>query len=188
MGLVQKSELQDYWSVESIMKSTFAPAVMSRERFMGILWMLHVADNSTYVRKGDDGHDPLNKVRPVLEMLLQKFGDNMNPGREISLNEGTCGFKGRVSFRVYNLDKPSKWGIKLHELCEAESGCCFEFEVFTGMERQQSQEKTFDCVMNIMQRHLDKGHALFMDRYYSSPKLYDELYRRDTFYRDMPSK
>jgi hypothetical protein len=42
---------------------------------------------------------------------------NSAENSELSDYEGTCGFKGRVVFRVYNKDKPKKWGIKLNALC-----------------------------------------------------------------------
>ncbi|XP_064641920.1 piggyBac transposable element-derived protein 4-like [Lineus longissimus] len=119
-------------------------------------------------------------MRPITDMFLQKFRDAVSPTREISLDEGTCAFKGRVSFRVYNKDKPEKWGIKLYEVCESKGGYCFEFEVFTGRENQQTQDITYHTVMRLCDPYLDKGHILYMDRYYSSPKLYDELWNRGT--------
>uniref|UniRef100_H2ZJ97 Uncharacterized protein n=1 Tax=Ciona savignyi TaxID=51511 RepID=H2ZJ97_CIOSA len=90
-----------------------------------------------------------------------------------SLDEGTC-------FRVYNPAKPHISGIKLYELHEAKTGYCFNFKLHTGQERQQSHCKTFDLVMSLMANYLDKGHSLYMGRYYSSPKLYDALFTRLT--------
>jgi hypothetical protein len=98
------------------------------------------------------------------ELLTEKFRSCYEPSKQLSLDEGTCGFKGRVAFRVYNKDKPKKWGIKLYELCDSENGFCWEFEIFTGLERMESQEKTHDTVMALMNRHLDKGHAVYMHR------------------------
>ena len=44
------------------------------------------------------------------------------PEQDISFDEATCPWKGRLRFRVYNPAKPDQFGIKLYEACEAKSG------------------------------------------------------------------
>ena len=46
MGLVNKSELEKYWSLNSNTKIPFFGKYMSRNRFQAILWNLHVNDDS----------------------------------------------------------------------------------------------------------------------------------------------
>ena len=43
--------------------------------------------------------------------------------------------------------------------------------------------KTMQIVMGLLKKFklLDKGHNLYMDNYYSSPELFEELYYRQTY-------
>lgn len=74
MSLVQKPKIQDYWTSKAILKTTFTQDIhMARDRFLSILWMLHCNDNAHHVAKGQPGHDPLHKIRPVVDVLAAKF-------------------------------------------------------------------------------------------------------------------
>jgi hypothetical protein len=46
------------------------------------------------------------------------------PDEELTVDEGICGFRGRVHFRVFIKGKPEKYGMKIF-LCEATSGCLY---------------------------------------------------------------
>lgn len=64
------------------------------------------------VNNAEADNDRLFKVRPFITMMRETFG-YYTPEEELSFDEGTCPFKGRVKFRVYNPMKPNKFGIKL---------------------------------------------------------------------------
>ena len=104
-------------------------------------------DNTNYVPRGQDGHDALFKIRPVVDRLQQTFRENYDPGRELSMDEGTCGWKGRLAFCTYNKNKPNKWGIKLFEVCDANNGYCTDFDVYTGLQVAETHGKTHETVM-----------------------------------------
>ena len=141
--------------------------------------MLHLSDNSTYIPFGEENHDPLHKVRYLVDLLEEKFRCTVNAAKDLSLDEATCAFKGRVKFKVYNKDKPKKWGIKIFEICESDSGYCLTFSIFAG-EEKAAKEKTYHLVMDLMKNYLDKGHTLYMDRWYNGVKLFEELTKRKT--------
>ena len=69
---------------------------------------LHIANNDTFVPRGEDGHDPIHKIRPFVEHLQQTFQDLYTPEREICVDEAICPFKGRSRFKVYMRDKSTK--------------------------------------------------------------------------------
>ena len=76
---------------------------MSRYHFQNILWNLHVSDpDETNPLKGEANHDPLFLVRPMVDMMQRNFHTKYRAGKELSLDESTCSFKGRVHFKCYN--------------------------------------------------------------------------------------
>ena len=173
MGLNQRPSIKHFWSTHRLWAS-FYRKVMSRNRFEDILRYLHVVDN----RSSQDSsatQDPLWKLRPFVDRLLSRFKTSFEPGKELSLDEGTCPFKGRVSFRTYNPRKPHKWGLKLYEVCDSATGYCLAFKIASG---ESSSVK--GIVVELMENYLYKGHELYVDRYYTSIPLFQELYAKYT--------
>nr|XP_045613881.1 piggyBac transposable element-derived protein 4-like [Procambarus clarkii] len=79
-------------------------------------------------------------------------------------------WRGRLSFKVYNPNKPDKYGIKLYMLAEASSGYIYDFEVYAGVGKT-----TVETVMGLMQPLMYKGYHLYMDNYYNSVHLTEKL-------------
>ncbi|XP_052245700.1 piggyBac transposable element-derived protein 4-like [Dreissena polymorpha] len=197
MGIVRKPSLEDYWSTHENIETPFFNKTMSKNRFLLILSNFHIVDNDS-----DDKSDRLYKIRPFLQMIIDNF-QKYAPERDLSFDEGTCPFKGRVQFRVYNPQKPNKFGMKLFELCEASSGYCVGIDIYHGntdcatyVETLEDETEdghvtshyiditqTSKIVLGMMARTgtLTKGHHVYMDNYYTSPELYDVLSSYDTY-------
>ena len=102
MGILRKNSLEQYWSRDSILNMSLFGHYMSRNCFQNILWNLHVSDSDEInPQKGEANHDPLFLVRPMVDMMQRKY----RPGKELSLYESMCPFKGRVHFKCYNPKK-----------------------------------------------------------------------------------
>ena len=87
---------------------------MSRNCFQSILWNLHIIDpDETNPQKDEANHDPLFLVRPMVDMMQRNFCTKYRPGKELSLDESTCPFKGRVHFKCYNPKKTKQVHIKI---------------------------------------------------------------------------
>ncbi|CAG2244554.1 Ras GTPase-activating protein-binding protein 1,Ras GTPase-activating protein-binding protein 2 [Mytilus edulis] len=193
MGLVKKSDIQQYWSNSEVMDTPFFRNYMSRDRFLAIHSNLHLVDNERQVQRGHVGFDPLFKIHPFITLIMERFPEVYTPEKELSFDEGTCGWKGNLRFKVYNPAKPTKFGIKLYEVCEASSGYCIGFDVYTGCSEIGEQADlvlgenncniTTKVVIGLMSRCglLDNGHHVYMDNYYVSPELFTELEVLNTY-------
>lgn len=73
MGLVQKSERQQYWSNFEVVDTTLFRNYMSRDRFIAILSNLHLADKEKQVPRGEVRFDPLFKIRPFISLIIDSF-------------------------------------------------------------------------------------------------------------------
>ena len=193
MGLLQKSTIAGYWSQKQILKTPFFGKYMSRNTFQLLLSNIHVNDNCANPRRGRAGHDPLHKIRPFIEMCSANFLHAYKPKRELAIDEGCCPWKGRLKFKCYNPRKPHKFHIKLFQLSESDSGYVLAMDVYTGKGKTRclglarpdcdKVGVTTKIVLGLCEkaRVFDVGHHLYMDNYYSSPELFDELYYRQTY-------
>ena len=112
------------------MSGTFPSTLLKRDRFKMILAFFHLCNNRDYVPAGAANHDPLFKVKILFDTLNDRFKEVYSPGENICIDEALCPWRGRVNFRVYIKNKPVKWGIKLYEICESESGYVHNMEVY----------------------------------------------------------
>jgi hypothetical protein len=153
-----------------------------------------IVNNANQVPREEPGYNPLFKLQPMLTMITKSFLEAYEPKENLSLDEGTCAFKGRVRFKVYNPKKPNKFGIKLYQLCESESGYTICFVVYTSDDTEieeyaylvgadPGQSTTTKLVVGLLAKCglLGKGYKVYMDNYYNSVELAEELNAQDTY-------
>jgi len=149
---------------------------MSRDRFLALLTMFHL-NNDTKAARGQSGYDSLFKIRPVTDTLITKFQDVYTPEEQPTIEEAICPFQGRIFFRLYIKGKPHKYGTKMFELCEAKSGYVYNLDVYTRAHPTNSEHNT---ALSVVNRSCDKikgkGHCVYMDRWFSSPKIFGHLW------------
>ena len=85
-------------------------------------------------------------------MLSSQFKSVYYPGKELSIDEGTCPFKGRVQFCTYNPNKPHKWGMKVYQVGDTSTGYCCSFNVVTGQ-----SSTTRGLVLGLLHDYLERG-------------------------------
>ena len=97
------------------------------------------------------------------------------PSKQLSLDESTCPFKGRVNFCTYNPNKPLKRCIKLFMVCDAATGycCCFNIATWESC-------TVYNIILDLMQDYLGKGYELYVDQYHTSISLFRGLYAKHT--------
>ena len=100
MGLVQNPNIASYWKNSNnnwLFNTPSYSKITRRDRFQLILKFVHLNNNETAVPIGQqDHHDPVHKVRPVLDVLNTAFMSvYRRPGRDLTVDEGVVGFKGR---------------------------------------------------------------------------------------------
>ncbi|ETP27065.1 hypothetical protein F441_00386 [Phytophthora nicotianae CJ01A1] len=171
--------LEKHWSARedgAFSRGTFS-RYMKRERFRIITRYLHFASNST----GGAAHDKAWKVRPVLQAVEKTFRRGYRLGARVSFDEGTIPNRSQFNpIRVYNKDKPHKYGTKCYMTCCAETGYCSRVEVYLGKAKDKKQAK--GVAQKAVIRNLAKSfdgqpskRLIIADNFYSSCALALEL-------------
>lgn len=115
--------LSKHWSTRddgAVPRGTFG-RYMKRDRFKMITRFLHFASGTTVPASGDKAW----KVRPILQTIETTFRRGYRMGAKVSFDEGTIPNRSQFNpIRVYNKDKPHKYGTKCYMTCCAETGYC----------------------------------------------------------------
>ncbi|XP_069176586.1 piggyBac transposable element-derived protein 4-like [Procambarus clarkii] len=130
----------------------------------------YVAYETNLYASQSQGVDKLIKVRSLMQYLLNRLKRIYIPNKKLSLDEGTMPWRGRLSFKTYNPNKPDKYGIRLYMLAEATSGYIYDFQIYSGVGKT-----TIDTLMALIEPLKDKGYHLYMDNYYNSVRLSEAL-------------
>lgn len=125
MALNPKPEIVDFFSEDWLSKMPFFTDVFSRTRFLQIFWMLHLSTNTTQ-------NTPGSKTKYVSNYIMKKCGQYFAPNQKVAIDESTVGFKGRLLWKCYNPQKPTKWGLRVYCLCDSETGYVYCFVVYYG--------------------------------------------------------
>ena len=105
---------------------------MPQKKFQQLFRFFHLNDNSKQVPYGQTGHDKLFKVRKLLDLLSPLFESEFEMHQSCTIDEAMIPFKGRLRFKQYMKDKPTKWGIKVFILADAPTGYVKRLQVYTG--------------------------------------------------------
>ncbi len=182
MGVVTQPRIELFWSLEY--PETRTPGIseiMTLGRFEQLFRCFHFCDNAVQIQRGQPGHDKLNKIRPLMDILLPRFVSECDIHKECSIDEAMIPFKGRLGFKQYMKDKPTKWGIKVFVLGDAHNGYVKTLQVYTGKGLEANSSDIGLCTkvcLDLMDGVDGEGLELYTDNYYTSPTLYQHLYEK----------
>ncbi|PJE77704.1 hypothetical protein CI610_03368 [invertebrate metagenome] len=144
---------------------------------------IHLRDTSNVPGRNDPEYDPLFKVRNMIDFIVPKLQENYNPGQKLSIDEGMIGFKGRVHFRQYMPAKPTKWGIEVWQICEADTAYCCKFQIYTGKKLGGDRQYGlgYDVVWSLSESYHNQNRHLYFDRFFSSVTLTEHLELVNTY-------
>ena len=103
---------------------------MNHERFKDIKRCLNISSNKS--KQIVDDNDPIWKVRDLLNRMNKLYQYYYKPDEYVTVDEGMIPFNGKVKFKVFNPDKPTKWGIKEYLVCDALRCYTFEIRLYHG--------------------------------------------------------
>ena len=172
MGMLRLPRLKDYWSTSNVLLTPWFRSIMSRNK---ILSYLHLVDSSQQKKKGEEGYDPIFKARPLGDSLHAVFSEYYKPSWHLSTDEMMIRTRCRVSFLQYIPKEPTRFSIKMWGNSEAKTGYIYVlfFQVYTGaVGNGKSSGLGHRVVM---------GHCLFIDNFYTSPKLPRDLLHAEIY-------
>ena len=178
MGLLRLPKMKDYWQKTNwVLHVKSFGEIMARNRFMQLYRFLHVADNDKFVPRGDNGYDPLFKIRLFLDILSKQFRNIYKPGQDICIDESLIPYKGRIYFRQFIPSKRARFGVKAFVLSESDTGYVSEIEIYTGksLDGKVKHDLAETIVESLTEHYTNQGHHLYIDNYYTKVWLLNSL-------------
>jgi hypothetical protein len=175
MGYIKLSTYLSYWSTDYFCEMRGFRSIMSRDRFHSIWQFFHAANNENSRPRDHPLYDKLFKIRPLVDALIENWQAVYYPGKNLSVDESIVAFKGRASMIQYNPQKPHKWGMKAWVLAESKTGYIYNWELYRGASGNGETGLSHKVVMNITTPVHGNQHHIYMDNFFSSPTLFEEL-------------
>ena len=177
MGINHLPALSDYWKMDPTYRYGPIADRITRDRFFEISRYFHFVDNTTSLPRGDPGYDKLGKVRPVIDLLSERFLQNYNPHRENSVDEAMIKFKGRSSMKQYLPKKPFKRGFKVWVRADAVTRYVCQFQVYTGKTDGQPELGLGGNVVKRLTRNIiGHNYSVYCDNFFTNAALFRDLH------------
>ncbi|GFW39586.1 piggyBac transposable element-derived protein 4 [Trichonephila clavipes] len=173
-GVVQKPVEKWFWSKSPILSTPFFGNVVGEVRYGLLMKFLHFANNES---SSDLDHNmKLRKIREFHNLVVHKFKSVYVRKPDISVDESLIAYKGRLSWKQYIPHKRARFGIKLIQLCESESGYIWNSLIYTGKgtafnENYNDYGLSKKSVLTLIHELKWKGYCLSTDNFYTSPEL-----------------
>ncbi|GFX54911.1 piggyBac transposable element-derived protein 4 [Trichonephila clavipes] len=153
--------------------------VMGEVRYGLLMKFLHFANNES---SSDLDHNTKLKkyIREFHNLIVHKFKSVYVPKPDISVDESLIAYKGRLSWKQYIPQKRARFGIKLFQLCESESGYIWNSLIYTGKgtafnENYNDYGLSTKSALTLIHELKGKGYCLSTDNFYTSPELAELL-------------
>lgn len=186
MGLLKKHSIESYW--DSAHYSQDTPCfrrVFTLRTFLLILRFFHASDSELEDQTRDQrgrSSDPTYKFKFVLDHLNQRWSDEYNLSRDISIDETIVGFKGRHTLVNYiRIKKHHQWGPKEYNLADSKTGYVHQTLYHTRGMRTSDHGQPYDVCEKLLRPHGGKYHRLFVDNYYMSIPLCHQMLEKDIY-------
>ena len=179
MGIKRLPRIENYWSRDSLLGVPEVSGCMSLNRFWAIWTCLHVVDD----QEPSSGNASItSKIKPLLDILEDTFFINYSPAQEMCVDEAMIKFKGRVKKgKVKMPKKPVKEGFKVWCACCACCGYLCAFQVYEGKPEVRESGVIKKVVLDLMAPFQGMNHVVYLDNYFTSGPLVDELAKVKTY-------
>ena len=185
MALIRKQTLKNFFSAQWLDSSDFFKHIFSRKRFFQLFWGIHISPPNPSSSSGTQSRSA--KLRNVLDYVGANFLKYYRPSQNLSADESTVPFKGRVACKMYASNKPVKWGIRVYDVADAATGYILSMIPYYGPELKETlchpvhsftTRIIFQLIDNITSVIKESGYHVFTDRLYTSIELAQELFNR----------
>lgn len=168
-GTIHMNRLVDYWKTDYLFDFAVFSHFMSRDRFFSILKALHFNPN-------DENNTNKGKIQPLIDFFNERMEAIYTPKKKLSIDEFLVLLRGRLIFRQFLKGKNSKRGIKIYTLGESYS-LVLKFIVYDESEDEELRGSNHmqKVVHKLMDGKKGIGHSLFMDNFYNSVSLVENL-------------
>lgn len=164
-----------YWEESSDVQNILVSKSMRRRRFEEIFRNLHLVNNDVI-----DRSDKMAKVRPLINVLNEKFLKYMPIEQSLSVDESMIPYFGRHGCKQFIRGKPIRFGFKAWVLA-LRLGYCAQLDIYQG--RRKDGEVEFGLGEHVVMKFADilKEHydgiqfSLYFDNFFTSAKLVTSL-------------
>lgn len=163
-GINKRESILDHFSLDPFLRSPVAD-ILNRNQFQLLTRYIHLYDNSKIVNKTE-------KITYFISYLTKRWRKALLPGQKIVIDETMADFKGKSHLVQYMPKKPVKFGIKSWTLADSKLGYMINLEMYEG---KNSKKNIEDIIVNFVSEYRNKNYILYMDSFFSNPKLFNRL-------------
>jgi hypothetical protein len=132
------------------------------------------------MQSGQPEYYPLYKICPVVNTLTTTFQDVYRPVEALTIDETICPYRVLICFRIYMKGSPINT-VSPFLKCANWKEYVFTFEMYTGANPNSTVfNSSFNVIDRLCSLVKNRGHTIYMDRWFSSPKHFGHVWACST--------
>ncbi|XP_033898021.3 piggyBac transposable element-derived protein 4-like isoform X2 [Acipenser ruthenus] len=182
LGVLHKRnvDVHEIWSEKKghLHRVHWATVAMSRQRFTLLSSLLTFDDIDT--RASRCAQDPgFFKMQDIFERVRKKCCTAYQPGGHLTVDETLYPYRGKCSLRRHIPKKPPRYGLKLWEMVDVESGYLCNFNIYLGNKAgTTARDLRMTAALNLAKPFYNSGRNISTDKLFTSVELADKLWQQ----------
>ena len=175
-GVVHKPIYHTYYTNEKIFETPSFRKIISQNKLVLIEKYIHF-DN---ISELGERYNRSSKIHPRHEYIAERWQSPLTLGRDVSIDEALLLWKGSLSWKQFIRTKRARFGIKTFVLADTCTDYIWNSVIYTGDNMMINPDLNFtynatNIVMSLAEDVLDEGSCIYVDNWYSSVELLDDL-------------
>ena len=173
MGIHKLPSLELYQSNQWLYAIPQFKVVISRLHYQQIKSYLY------FTNPGETHSDPIGKIRKLLNKFEENCRKEFRLDCNLSIDEMMVKTKSSYAkIKVRIPSKPIRDGVKIHAVCDSQTGYLYTFHVYDGTQTNIMQvgSKTTNTIATLMNKLSCKSFNIFLDNYYLTVIIFHYFY------------
>lgn len=165
---------QLYWCEDEDVCIEAVRKCFTRNRYLEIKKNLHFNDNA----KLDTTANPDFKISPLMQKMNERYLQFGIFSKNLSIDEQMVRYYGHHYFKQFIRGKPIRFGFKQWTMCCAETGYCYQTELYTGKRNNDCETQglgEYVIMKNAALLENPSNHVLYFDNFFTSFDLMKRL-------------
>ncbi|KAI2802424.1 hypothetical protein BLOT_009874 [Blomia tropicalis] len=178
-----KENVNEIWKYIPGKSCSFFYSTFPRDRFKQLLKFIRFDDTNTrevrYQR--DEKGRPQNKIAPISQlwnMLIHNCKKAYVPGPMLCIDEQLQAFRGRCRFKVYNPNKPARYGIQYWLCNDVQTSYVWNGQIYQGAKDGKKEVNQGKRVVLDLVEGLYPGCGIVADNKFTGFELGVELFKK----------
>jgi hypothetical protein len=180
LSIIRVPEMEMLWEKNNYF-SSIIPNVMTKSKFHSISKFFHISEN---IDENLLKNNKIQKIEYIVNYLNQKWKENYDYSKYLTVDECMASFKGRTKYKQYIKKKRKSLGIKFFAKANSINGYIYSAIPYTGDEFEYEKNLGLgtSALIKLIQEHRNGNYHVTFDSFYLNLKTIEYCHLNNIYF------